>query len=327
MASHTGFSPPDDAQSSSVSNDRSRSSPEMQQGHSKAPRRSSSGSQPRVPALSTVVRYRAHSAAASRPARNQESSSSSSSEEDRQLGNRGGGAQGMEIVGVSSTGSQNVPVVFAPGGQHSPLPNPLHNMPAAAFVAGAAVAKASQAADIAHRAAHAAEHYYNESQQAQALAHTIHDHAVQREQQFQQAAAVLRGEAEGMVLESRAQAEAVAQQAKEFVANREREVEHQARQWASSQEAAMHQQVHGLSQQAHHVLGEKQAEIDHLRQENLRLAQELQAKALAVPIPPASVRSEAMPECTVFSQAGVDPRWFCRVWLKAAPSCQPGTGV
>ena len=202
----------------------------------------------------------------------------------------------MEIVGVSSTGSQNVPIVFAPGGQHSPLPNPMHNMPAAAFVAGAAVAKASQAADIAHRAAHAAEHYYNESQQAQALAHTIHDHAVQREQQFQQAAAVLRGEAEGMVLESRAQAEAVAQQAKEFVANREREVEHQARQWASSQEAAMHQQVHGLSQQAHHVLGEKQAEIDHLRQENLRLAQELQAKALAVPIPPASVRSEAMPD-------------------------------
>ena len=166
--------------------------------------------------------------------------------------------------------------------QSSNIPNPMENMPAVAFVAGAAIARADQAATIAVTAASPAEHYYQESQQAQALAHTIHDHAVQREQQFYHAATVLRGEAEGMVLQSQAEARAVAQQARDYVDSHQRDLENQAQQWAAQREAAMQQQIMGVSSHAEWMLQQRQQIINSLTRENEDLARRLQAQAMSV---------------------------------------------
>ena len=152
MANHTGITPPSDPSG------RFRSSPEFDTAPSRG----------RVPAASVTI----------------------TTEEPRR--HRGASARGRELLdrGAPSSSSQR-PVPFislasVPKPSQPYIHNPIDpNMPAAAFVAGAAIQEANQAAQIAHHAASMAEHQAIEAMRARQLAAQAEEHATHVHSQAQ----------------------------------------------------------------------------------------------------------------------------------------------
>ena len=161
-------------------------------------------------------------------------------------------------------------------------------MPAAAFVAGAAIQEANQAAQIAHYAASMAEQQAIEAMRARQLAAQAEEHATHVHSQAQFVVHETRQQAESMVGQAKAQAEAmvdhVRAQAEQYVQSqqhehvqRQRLLEQQAHQWASGVEAAYRAHVDQVNTTA-------SAELLELQRHNAYLAQQLQLAARS-PVP------------------------------------------
>ena len=244
MANHTGITPPSDPSSAG----RSRSSPEFETAPSRG----------RVPAASVTITTRTRGTRQNRveprPGPRTMAEESPSSEEPRR--HRGVSARGRELLdrGAPSSSSQR-PVPFislacVPKPSQPYIHNTIDtNMPAAAFVAGAAIQEANQAAHIAHHAASMAEQQAIEAMRARHLAAQAEEHATQVQSQAQFVVHETRQQAENMVGQAKAQAEAmvghVRAQAEQYVQSqqhehvqRQRQLEQQAHQWASGVEAA-----------------------------------------------------------------------------------------
>ena len=168
-------------------------------------------------------------------------------------------------------------------------------MPAAAFVAGAAIQEANQAAQIAHHAASMAEQQAIEAMRARQLAAQAEEHATHVQSQAQFVVHETRQQAESMVGQAKAQAEAmvdhVRAQAEQYVQSqqhehvqRQRLLERQAHQWASGMEAAYRAHVNQVNTTA-------SAELIELQRHNAYLTQQLQQAARSpVPSSPRSHR-------------------------------------
>ena len=162
-------------------------------------------------------------------------------------------------------------------------------MPAAAFVAGAAIQEANQAAHIAHHAASMAEQQAIEAMRARHLAAQAEEHATQVQSQAQFVVHETRQQAENMVGQAKAQAEAmvghVRAQAEQYVQSqqvhehvqRQRLLEQQAHQWASGVEAAYRAHVDQVNTTA-------SADLLELQRHNAYLTQQLQLAARS-PVP------------------------------------------
>ena len=283
MANHTGITPPSDPSSAG----RSRSSPEFDTATSRG----------RVPAASVTITTRARGTRQNRveprPGPRTMAEESRSSEEPRR--HRGASARGRELLdrGVPSSSSQR-PVPFislasVPKPSQPYTNNPIDpNTPAAAFVAGAAIQEANQAAHIAHHAASMAEQQAIEAMRARQLAAQAEEHATHVQSQAQFVVHETRQQAENMVGQARAQAEAmvghVRAQAEQYVQSqqhehvqRQRQLEQQAHQWASGVEAAYRAHVDQVNTTA-------SAELLELQRHNAYLTQQLQLAARS-PVP------------------------------------------
>ena len=177
---------------------------------------------------------------------------SPSSEEPRR--HRGVSARGRELLdrGAPSSSTQRpvpfISIASIPKPSQPYTHNPIDpNMPAAAFVAGAAIQEANQAAHIAHHAASMAEQQAIEAMRARQFAAQAEEHATQVQSQAQFVVHETRQQAENMVGQAKAQAEAmvghVRAQAEQYVQSqqhehvqRQRQLEQQAHQWASGVE-------------------------------------------------------------------------------------------
>ena len=218
---------------------------------------------------------------------------SPSSEEPRR--HRGVSARGRELLdrGAPSSSSQRpvpfISLVSVPKPSQPYIDNPIDpNMPAAAFVAGAAIQEANQAAQIAHHAASMAEQQAIEAMRARQLAAQAEEHATHVQSQAQFVVHETRQQAESMVGQAKAQAEAmvdhVRAQAEQYVQSqqhehvqRQRLLEQQAHQWASGVEAAYRAHVDQVNTTAN-------AELIELQRRNAYLTQQLQMAASS-PVP------------------------------------------
>lgn len=185
-------------------------------------------------------------------------------------------------------------------GGYGPIPHqrPM-TMPEATFVAGAAVAHAHHASQVASEAASAAMAFQSEAEAARTAAANVYAAAQSREADFERAANVLRAEAAQQVQAAQSQAlqwaesqrpilqreaeagaaqwaqaqaleatHAAERQALQWADARQREMEHQAKAWMVQQNA----QVELSQNELHTRLARQEEEIRRLQSENSLLA-------------------------------------------------------
>ena len=287
MAYHSGISPPTDPSSE----DRSRTGDESR----RAPGR--------VPALMSIIR-----STSEQPQQQGRRSNQSTTPEDVQLVIASRNAA-LARRGRSSHQGQSGDRFQHPSSSSTRDTNmgPELNRQQAVFLAGASASQAYHASSVAEQAVHMAEHFQQESRQAQMQTQDIRNQAQQREVQLAQVAAGLRNEAEGYVnlreqqlLRERAElqnqleqalqqnrvrseqelasrTEMLEAQAQREIVDRTQRVEQEARQWANSTSAQHQTDLERVRNQALTTI----AEVQRNRDEEIRRLEDVLARQIA----------------------------------------------
>ena len=310
MANHTGFSPPDDPPG-----ERSRSSPE------EVPSRRGRGtsSTATTHAMSVVTRLRGSSLAAppvTRPRTTTTMESSPSTPEQRPATRRRRSGSGRALEGIREPSNEQVPIQWIDPQTGRPIhrtPSPPNrsryttyrdstsDMPAAAFVAGAAIQNAHNASLIAQQAATVAEQQTLEANQARHYASFVEAQATQALQQAEATLLETRAKAEAYVAQAEANVRNTRQQAQAFAASVDQEREQfqaqlnsKAQQWARGVEADARHRVQQLQHQTEQYMSAQQDTVRNLQQQNAVLEQQLLAERSPVPNSPKSPMTQIL---------------------------------
>ena len=310
MANHTGFSPPDDPPG-----ERSRSSPEeVPVSRGRGPSSSTTAH-----AMSVVTRLRGSSLAAppvTRPRTTTTMESSPSTPEQRPATRRRRSGSGRALEGIREPSNEQPPIQWIDPQTGRPLhrtpspPNrsrhttqrdPNRDMPAAAFVAGAAVQNAHNASLIAQQAATVAEQQTLEANQARHYASFVEAQATQALQQAEATLLETRAKAEAYVAQAEANVRNTQQQAQAFAASVDQEREQfqaqlnsRAQQWARGVEADARLRVQRLQHQTEQYMSAQQDTVRNLQQHNAVLEQQLMAERSPVPNSPKSPMTQIL---------------------------------
>ena len=249
------------------------------------------------------------------------------------------------------TSSEASPAIQFPS-QGSQLPDPMTNVPAAAFIAGAAVQQAHRASDLAAQAANHALHQQQAADQARQEAGWIRERAVREVSDVRVQAAQLASQAQQAV-QTAQQSEAQARQLIEQT--RQEAIGHveNARQVVNATQQDAQQEVQRIVQEAQQAISQREQTIasqEHtirgLSQENSVMHQRLgdlervvahltqQARATPVPIqespPKAASIAETATETSAAkasSQGTVPPRTHQPVGAPQVSESQDASGV
>ena len=160
--------------------------------------------------------------------------------------------------------------------------DPNRDMPAAAFVAGAAIQNAHNASLIAQQAATVAEQQTLEANQARHYASFVEAQATQALQQAEATLLETRAKAEAYVAQAEANVRNTQQQAQAFAASVDQEREQfqaqlnsRAQQWARGVEADARHRVQQLQHQTEQYMSAQQDTVRNLQQHNAVLEQQL----------------------------------------------------
>ena len=174
-------------------------------------------------------------------------------------------------------------------------------MPAAAFVAGAAVQNAHNASLIAQQAATVAEQQTLEANQARHYASFVEAQATQALQQAEATLLETRAKAEAYVARAEANVRNTQQQAQAFAASVDQEREQfqaqlnsRAQQWARGVEADARLRVQQLQHQTEQYMSAQQDTVRNLQQHNAVLEQQLLAERSPVPNSPKSPMTQIL---------------------------------